>query len=84
MRIRAHLFNDICVPKELPQTIHRAEQMLGEKLPFQKNIVYLGPEPNQSAAEELIVSQGGRISDNLISEVADLLLGEKIVGWWQG
>ena len=58
--------------------------MLGEKLPFQKNIVYLGPEPNQSAAEELIVSQGGRISDNLISEVADLLLGEKIVGWWQG
>lgn len=31
---RAHLFDGICVPKELPQTLHRAEQMLGKKLPL--------------------------------------------------
>lgn len=29
---RAHLFDGVCVPKELPQTLHRPEQMLGKKL----------------------------------------------------
>lgn len=58
--------------------------ILQGKLRFQDNIVYLGPEPDVTAAENLLLSQGGFRSQDLASDVAELLLAEKIVGWWQG
>ena len=53
-------------------------------LPFQENLVYLGPEPDEAKAAQLLVDAGATQSDQLSSDVADLLLDEKIVGWWQG
>jgi carbamoyltransferase len=58
--------------------------LLGGTLPFQSNLVYLGPEHDQAAAEALLVSRGGRIHDDVFAATADLLKANKIVGWWQG
>ena len=52
--------------------------------PFQENIVYLGPPPDEHAGEALILENGGERSSDLASDVADLLLEGKIVGWMQG
>lgn len=56
----------------------------GGRSPFQKNIVYLGPEREPSQGEQLLIEHGGRLSNCLAADVADLLLNEKIVGWVQG
>lgn len=53
-------------------------------LPFQQNRVYLGPNHNEQTAEEFLIANGGTKPDNLANAVADLLLDNKIVGWWQG
>ncbi len=58
--------------------------ILNGNMRFQDNIVYLGPEPDVSSAEELLLNHGGFRSQDLASDVAELLLDEKIVGWWQG
>ncbi|HED54600.1 MAG TPA: hypothetical protein ENJ00_10435 [Phycisphaerales bacterium] len=57
---------------------------LGGMLPFQQNRVYLGPEPDEAAAEDELVLHGGSRPANLAETVAELLFDGKIVGWWQG
>jgi len=54
------------------------------KLPFQDNRVYLGPTHNEQDVEAFLIKNGGNKPDNLSNAVADLLLDNKIVGWWQG
>ncbi len=53
-------------------------------LPFQKNLVYLGPPLNQLDSEALMLENGAFRSSQLSKDVADLLLEGKIVGWLQG
>ncbi len=56
----------------------------GGKLPFQDNPVYLGPTQDEAAAEREVIAIGGSKPDNLLEAVADLLIQNKIIGWWQG
>jgi len=56
----------------------------GGKLPFQDNPVYLGPSHDESAAEQELLAIGGTKPGNLLETVADLLMQNKIIGWWQG
>ena len=54
------------------------------KLPFQANQVYLGPTRSADDATQALLDAGGELPGDLISRVADLLLGGKIVAWFQG
>lgn len=56
----------------------------GGQLPFQDNPVYLGPTYDDRDAESELIRVGGTRPDNLLERVADLLMHDKIVGWWQG
>lgn len=58
--------------------------ILEGSLPFQKNIVYLGPDHDNARAENLLIEHGGATPANLSQAVAELLLDGRIVGWWQG
>lgn len=51
---------------------------------FQANKVYLGPAPDETAAEALLVSHGGHVSDDVTAEVARHFARGRIIGWWQG
>jgi len=55
----------------------------GDK-PFQPNAVYLGPTYEDRSAESELLAIGGSRPDDLLKRVADLLMQDKIVGWWQG
>jgi len=59
-------------------------EILGGEAPFQTNQVYLGPTVSTDYSTEALIAQGGQVPKNLISDVADLLLDNKIVGWFQG
>lgn len=56
----------------------------GGQLPFQDNTVYLGPSYDEHNAESELIRVGGTRPDNLLERVADLLMQNKIIGWWQG
>lgn len=58
--------------------------LLGGKLPFQKNIVYLGPPPDRPQDENRLIAAGGVKQQNVVASVADLLLDRKIIGWVDG
>lgn len=52
--------------------------------PFQENTVYLGPTYLERDAEDYVLKRGGTKPENLLGAVCDLLMQNKIVGWWQG
>ncbi|MCA9300914.1 MAG: hypothetical protein KDA28_17715, partial [Phycisphaerales bacterium] len=58
--------------------------LLDGRARFQDNTVYLGPIPDEDEAEAFLLERGATRPDDLASTVADLLLSNRIVGWWQG
>ncbi|MCA9300508.1 MAG: hypothetical protein KDA28_15665, partial [Phycisphaerales bacterium] len=68
----------------LGAALHGYASVLQGTCPFQSNLVYLGPDHDEEAAEGLAIESGGVRHEDPTNATADLLLDGRIVGWWQG
>jgi carbamoyltransferase len=61
-------------------------EITGEPLPYKMDHAYLGPAFTNEQIEEVLISFGlpYRRSDNISEEVADMLVEQNVVCWFQG
>jgi len=60
-------------------------ELVDGSLPFQRDLVYLGPRYKTSThSEPALLSRGATRIDNPIQTAVELLLDGNILGWWDG